>query len=128
MNEFNFTLPKYLDDTDIGPVQSGVLGYVDGKVRWYKVPNATDTCRLHIYRLPYPRLTAQEGSFEIDEQHHLSLIKWMKSMAYSKEDSETYDKDLAASNKAEFLEYCGEARQEKDRQRYKPRIVQYGGL
>lgn len=119
---------SYLDDTDTGPVTAAVIGLVDYQLRWVKVPSSVDTCRLHIYRLPYPRIADQDGTIEIEEQHHLALAYWMKYLSYSKEDAETYDKDLAAKNEMAFDRYCATARAEKERQRFKPRITHYGGL
>lgn len=122
-SDYGLAAPVSLKDTDTGTVVYAIIGLEDNKLRWYKVPTTADTCRLHIYRLPYPRITSQQSSLEIDEQHHLHLIKWMKYHAYSKEDGETYDKDLAEKNEASFIKYCEEARDEKARQRYTPRLV-----
>lgn len=121
-------VPAYLDDTDTGPVAAAIIGLADYSLRWFKVPVTADTCRMHVYRLPYPRIADQGSALEIEEQHHMHLAKWMKHLAYSKEDAETYDKDLAAKNEAAFTKYCDDAKAEKDRQRFKPRIVHYGGL
>lgn len=121
-------VPYYLDDTDTGVVSKAIIGIVDKQVRWFKVPNSSDTCRLHVYRLPYPRITDQDSALEIEEQHHIHLVKWMKHMAYAKEDAETYDKDLSERNEKAFMAYCDDAKAELDRQRFKPRIVRYGGL
>lgn len=123
INDYGIVTSTFLRDTDTGSVNYGIIGLEDNKLRWYKVPSTADTCRLHIYRLPYPRIADQEDSLEIDEQHHLHLIKWMKYHFYSKDGAETYDKDLAAKNEASFVEYCEKARAEKDRQRFKPRVV-----
>lgn len=121
--DYGITSPAFISDTDTGTVSYGIIGLEDYKLRWYKVPNTADTCRMHVYRLPYPRITSSEGTLEIDEQHHLHLIMWMKKWAYSKEDAETYDKDLALKNEQAFEAYCDRAKAEKERQRYKPRIV-----
>lgn len=114
-----------LDDDDTGEVVAAVIGVNDKKLRWYKVPVADDTLRMHIYRLPYPRITSQESVLEIDDIHHYHLLKWVKHLAYSKQDAETYDKDAAEKNRLDFLAYCEEARRELERQRYKPRQTQY---
>jgi hypothetical protein len=123
-HDYGLQSAAYLRDDDTGSVKYAIIGLEDNKLRWYKVPTVADTCRLHCYRLPYPRLTSQEGALEIDEQHHIHLLKWMKYHAYSKEDAETYDKDLADKNEAAFVKYCETARAEKDRQRFKVRAVQ----
>ena len=128
-NDYGLQIPgEYLKDTDTGVVNAGILGMEELGIRWWKVPNADDTCRLHIYRLPYPRIATTEDTLEIPEQHHLALLMWVKKHAYSKEDAETYDRDLAERNEKKFIAYCETARDELERQRYKPRTVQYGGI
>lgn len=122
--DYGLQRAESLRDDDLGEVSLALIGLEDNKLRWYKVPDIADTARMHIYRLPYPRITKQEDSLEIDEQHHIHLIPWMKYWAYSKEDAETYDRELADRNEKTFNDYCDRARSEKDRQRYKPRSVQ----
>lgn len=126
--DYGFIRPPYLDDTDTGEVVAGLLGVEKNKIRWYKVPIADDTAQLNVYRLPYPRLVDKLSCLEIDEQHHMGLLYWMKHRAYSKQDGETYDKNLAMNNETWFRNYCDQAKQEEERQRYKPRVVQYGGI
>jgi hypothetical protein len=122
--DYSRVAPFFLSDTDIGPVSDAIIGLEDYKLRWVRVPNLSETARMHIYRLPYPRITKQEDALEIEEQHHLALLKWVKHMAYEKEDAETYDKGLSEKNEQSFNDYCEAAAQEKGRQRYKPRVVQ----
>lgn len=112
-----------LDDTDTGLVKYGVLGLTDKKIRWLRVPQVAETCRLRIYRLPYPRIVDWDGVLEIDEQHHIHLIKWMKHLAYSKQDAETRNDKLAAEMKDAFDKYCVIATGEIARKRYKPRTT-----
>lgn len=130
-DDYGLVRSSYLEDTDTGTVVAAVLGIEKNRIRWFKVPTddaVTDICRLNVLRLPYPRLTDFNSCLEIDEQHHIHLLKWMKHLAYSKEDAETYDKNLAEQNEQAFERYCDTAKQEEERQRYKPRVVQYGGL
>lgn len=127
-SDYGIMLPEYFEDADTGTVDAMVLGLADDRVRWFKVPDTADTCRLNVLRLPYPRIDDQDDELEIHEQHHRHLLMWMKHLAYSKEDAETYDKDLAARNEAAFAAYCDKAKQERERQRFKPRVVQYGGI
>lgn len=134
--DYGVSLRQYLDDENTGDVTAMVLGVEKNKVRWWRVPPSDadeDTCRMNVLRLPYPRIQDEKDCLEVDEQHRLSLVMWMKYLAYSKEDAETYDKELAENNERAFYRYCGvpdgaNARQEEERQRYKPRTIQYGGL
>lgn len=126
--DYGINSTVYLDDEDTGPVTGMVLGVEENKVRWFRVPEEADTCALNVFRLPYPRCGSASEKPEIDEQHHQHLVMWMKHRAYSKEDAETYDKDLAEKNKLDFEAYCFRAKQEIERKRYRPGLVQYGGL
>lgn len=133
VRDYGIATPTYLDDTDTGDVVAMVLGVEKNAVRWYKVPTSDDTCRMNVLRLPYPRIDDDQCELEIDEQHHFHLIKWMKHLAYSKEDAETYDKELAESNELAFYRYCGvpggpNALMEEERQRFRPRVTHYAGL
>lgn len=126
--DYGIQSPAFLDDTDTGPVTHGIIGLVDGKLRWYKVPDGDDTCRLHCYRMAYPRIETQEDALECDERHHIHLITGIKARAFSKNDSEVYDAELAETNKKQFETYCERAKLERDRIRFTPRTVMYGGL
>lgn len=117
-----------LDDTDTGDVDYAIMGLQENKLRWVRVPTVADTALMHVMRLPYPRLSKEEDSLEIDVQHHLHLLKWMKHLAYSKEDGETYDRQLADKNETLFRDYCAAAKVEIGRKRHKTRVVQYRGL
>lgn len=125
VRDYGRTIGLTLDDTDIGDVSYGVLGIRKNYVRWVRVPSAVDTCRLNIYRLPYPRITAQEDDLEVDELHHMHLLLWMKKLAYGKQDAEARDDKKAAEYEAAFDRYCEQARREAERSRYKTRVIQY---
>lgn len=117
-----------LDDTDKGDVRWGVLGLEEKKIRWVRVPLTSETCRIRVYRMPYPRIVDWDTvNLEIDDMHHIHLVKWMKHMAYSKQDAEARDDKKALDNEMAFAKYCETSRNEIDRRRYKPRVVQYGG-
>jgi hypothetical protein len=128
VSDYGFTYGLSFDDTEVGVVDYGVLGVRKNEVRWVRVPAVTDTCRLHVYRLPFPRIVIQEDDLEIDVQHHIHLVLWMKHLAYSKQDAETADRKAAQDSGAAFMSYCTQSAQDIARQRYKPRIVQYGGI
>lgn len=128
ISDYGQVNPVFLDDEDIGIVTHAIIGLKDNNLRWYRVPESDDTCRLHVYRMAYPRIETQEDELEVDERHHRHLLKYVKYMAYNTEDAEIYDKDLANRNKTEFEAYCEKVRQEVERIRFKPRSVQYGGL
>lgn len=118
-----------LDPDDTGPVTHGILGIEKDKIRWLRVPDASDTCLLNVLRLPYPRISDwNNGSLEVDEDHHLHLVTGMRARAYRKQDAEARNDEMAERLEKAFSAYCEMARREAERKRYKPRVVQYGGF
>lgn len=114
---------------DEGPITSMLIGMERNKVRWLKVPASDQAVQLHVYRLPLERITDFDQELEeVDEIHHLHLLKWMKSLAYRKQDAETLDVGTADQNELLFRNYCFEAKAEFARRDHKTRIVQYNGL
>ncbi len=133
VQDYGWTTGLTFDDAKTGDVRYGVLGVREDYVRWMDVPAANDTCRLHIKRLPYPRLPTvldqlDDEALEVHEEHHLELVSWMKYLAYSKQDAEAYDPKKAETCRAAFVAYVDRARREQERRQFKPRVVQYGGL
>lgn len=113
-----------LDGTK-GPLKALVTGLEKGMVRTYPIPNLASTVELRTFRL-----SADVGAgddFEIDPQHVLNLLLWVKSKAYSVQDAETNDPRKAAGFKAEWDAYCAKAKVEQSRMRRPVSAVAYGG-
>lgn len=121
---FPFT-PHEMDLT--GPVVAVIIGMEEGKLRLIRIPTAADTINMVIERLP-AEITEESNEFEIRREHHLSLLLWMKHLAYAKQDADTFDKDKSEKMKAAFVAYCDTALTEKNRRNSKPRLIAYGGL
>lgn len=116
-------------DTTTGSVHSGVIGMERNKIRWINVPAADDTAELIIRRLPRARLTEDDDELvDIEVDHHINLLDWMKHKAYLKQDADAFDPDKAALCKAKFEEYCNLSRAEGERYKHKARSVAYGGI
>jgi hypothetical protein len=117
-----------------GVVVCAIIGMEDEKLRLVRIPAASDTLQLLVERLPVIPLSIEKDikelpdEFEVREEHHLALLLWMKHLAYSKQDVETFDERKAANYEKDFLAYCETARAEKSRRNSKPRLIQYGGL
>ena len=113
-------------DGAVGKLQVLITGMDKGFVRAHPVPNVAMTVNLRVFRLP-----ADVGSgddFEIDAQHLLPLLMWVKYKAYSIQDAETRDDKKAALNKAGFEAYCAASKLEQSRMRHSAGAVSYGGL
>jgi len=116
-------------DMQQGPVRYGVIGMQRNKIRWLKVPVVDDVVNLIIHRLPFSTIDDFDQEFDdVDEDHHLHLVDWMKHLAYSKQDADTFDAKKAVEYKAAFEGYCGFVRGEMERYKSKVRTVAYGGI
>lgn len=111
-----------------GPVHCVILGMDADKMRLVNVPTEDDELQAIVYRLPLEDITDTSTSFEIDSQHHRHLMDWMKYLALSKQDAETYDKGRAEEYKVRFWQYCDSAKWEREKREHKYRTVAYGGI
>lgn len=127
-SDYGWTRRYKLDDR-VGPLCGMVIGMQEGVVRWLDVPEKDDLVLLSVDRLPLNEITgAGQCLTDVDEIHHIHLLKWMKAMAYLKEDAETFDSNAAERNEVLFRTYCQEVRNEIARRKHKPRTVSYGGI
>ncbi len=111
-----------------GPVRALVAGMSKGVLRAWPMPNETVTINLGVFRLPLTPLTSEVSAFEIDEQHHIHLLSWMKHRAYNKHDADTYDPKQAEKYETVFRNYCFKALAEQERARRQVGTVIYGGI
>ena len=111
-----------------GPLHGMVIGEEENVVRWVNIPTANDTVRLSVYRLPIEPITGLVQDFEIRTEHHFTLLYWMKHLAFSKQDADTFDPKGAATAGDTFLARCEDARLAWERYKHKPRTIKYGGL
>jgi hypothetical protein len=115
--------------TTIGPVRYLVIGIQDDIAKWINIPDQDYQVRLLIERLPLDDITGPGLEFDdVKDHHHLYFLCWMKYLAYSKQDADTFDKVKAAEEQQKFLAYCLAARQEKEQYKHKVRVVRYGGI
>lgn len=122
-------LRRINNSTTIGRVRYMVIGMQPGLVQWVNIPDRDYAVRLLVERLPTGVITGGGQQFEgVAPHHHIHLLKWMRHMAYNKQDAETFNKAKSDVEKAEFEAYCAFARREKERQRHKVRVVRYGGI
>jgi hypothetical protein len=112
-----------------GPVRYMILGLEDGLVRWVQVPEAPDTCQLLVERMPLHEITEAGQTFDgVSEEHHYHFLKWMRHLAYRKQDIDRFNLVKSDQERDDFQQYCALALREKSRRRHKVRTVQYGGL
>lgn len=108
-----------------GPVKALVTGIEKGMVRAWPVPAQASTVLLDVFRLP--KTVGEDDKLEVDEQHHLSLLDWVKYRAYNIDDAETFDRRKSELSEARFRAYCTSAAAEQGRARHSAGVVAYGG-
>lgn len=113
-------------DGSVGPIKALITGMEKGYVRAIPKPNTAATVELRTFRLPAD--VAAGDDFEIDQQHVLNLLHWVKYRAYSVQDAETRDDAKAKTHKDAFAAYCAKATVEQSRARHTASTVIYGGL
>lgn len=114
-------------DGKTGPVSAFVIGEEGDKARVYPKSSETMVIELLVFRLPLVSIT-EDQDFEISEPHHRHLLLWIKSLAYLKQDAETFNKSLGKEFEDKFYAYCDAATLEARKQKHKTRVVQYGGV
>ncbi len=104
-------------------------GQQRGKCKVIQIPVVADTLLLSIYRLPLVHIVDDTHDLaEVDEDHHLHLLLWMKHLAYMKQDAETFDKTKSTDMEQAFRNYCLQVKAEWERYKHNTRVVRYGGL
>lgn len=91
----------------------------------------TDIIRLQVYRLPLKDLTEGSSKFEVQEsEYQRSLLPYMKYLAYSKNDVDTFEQDLADRSQAQAINVFATIKRDLRRVRYAATTgtVRYGGL
>ena len=109
-----------------GPLKALITGMEKGYVRAYPIPSVASTVELRVFRLPEDVEAGDD--FEIDPQHVLNLLLWVKYRLYMVQDADARDEKKAALNKNEFEAYCAVAKVEQSRARRPVSNVTYGGI
>jgi len=113
-------------DGRVGPTRALITGLEKGYVRTHPVPNVASVVELSTFRLPND--VGAGDDFEIDPQHILPLLYWVKHKAYGKQDTETFDARKSAEFESRFDGYCAQAKVEQSRMRRPVSAVSYGGI
>lgn len=116
-------------DNKTGPIRYFVLGLQKGYARLVQVPLENDFIDLQIYRLPLKVIDGPDQEIsDIEDDHHIHLIDWMKHLAYKKQDADTFNPKASDKGADDFEKYCAAIKAERARYMYKPGAVAYGGL
>lgn len=129
INRDDMVQRRWVFDGTTNAVRALIIGMERKKARVFPKSNETVDINLTVFRLPLVAITADgDQDFEIDEEHHLHLLSWVKHLAYLKQDAETFDRMKAKEFEDIFRAYCDEAKGEERREAFKVRTVAYGGI
>ena len=106
-----------------GEPQALIKDMQKGFFRAYPIPSSAQTLTLETLRLTETIGAGDE--FEIDEQHILNLLLWVKYRAYNNQDTEARDLVKADEYRAKFKAYCDDARIEHGRLTRNVAVVKY---
>lgn len=115
-------------DGRTGPVENIITGMDEIAVFYSPIPNIADELQLVVDRLPLLTIDSVDVELEVHEQHHRKLVIGMKSLAYGKQDAETFDKSKQERFAQEWEAYCFKSKLERGVRTGKARSVQYGGI
>ena len=117
-----------LDDTP-GTVRYMIIGEEEDYVRWIKIPDVDTTVQLVVERLPLIPISRAQQLFKgVREEHHYHLLKWVRHLAYRKQDADAFNLVKSDQERNDFVAYCELAKREKDTRKHKVRTTSYGGL
>lgn len=117
-----------LADT-VGPVRFMIIGEQENYVRWVNIPAEDTEIQLVIERLPTVTITRDRQRLDgVREEHHYHLLKWMRHLAYRKQDADTFNLVKSDQERNDFFDYCMLAKTEKGIRKHKVRTTSYGGL
>jgi len=127
---FNFS-STYKWQQATGTPRFAVTDMERNKLRLASIPQVDDTLNMQVYRLPLKDITEDSARFEVEEtEYQRGLMYMMKYLAYSKNDVDTFEQDLADRAMAAAAAFHYKAKRDMKRRRYSSHTgtVRYAGL
>jgi hypothetical protein len=106
-----------------------VLDHDNNRGRLVPAPVADDTLLLWVIRDPLDDIDDADSCTEVEDRNdQLTLLHYVKYLAYSKQDADVVDPNRASNHLAEYRLKTEETRQRLNKKRHRPGTVRYGGL
>lgn len=99
LRDLNDILPDGWDDDEGEVVACARYGNL---LRLYRTPVASGTVRLTAFCTPETPMADGSDAPTIPSRYHIKLVDWALRCAYSKQDNDLYDKDLADKHEGRF--------------------------
>lgn len=116
--------PTPLSSSNTGNITTVITGMSANALRLVPIPEGQQTLKLVVDRLP-AQIDQTSESFEIDPQHHYTLLEGIKALAYAKQDADTFDMARATTHEQNFVRLATSARRERERREHKHRNVAF---
>lgn len=118
-----------LQSNQPGEVRYLVTGQQRNKAKTIQIPMSADTLTMDVYRMPLTHVVNDTHPLdEVDEDHHMYLLDWMKHLAYKKQGAGAPDNGKSDEFELSFRSYCAQVKAEWERYKHKTRVVSYGGI
>ncbi len=99
LRDLNDILPDGWDDDEGEVVACARYGNL---LRLYRTPVASGTVRLTAFCTPETPMADGSDAPTIPSRYHIKLVDWALRCAYSKQNNDLYDKDLADKHEGRF--------------------------
>lgn len=113
----------------IGNARILAPNFSENLVRIVPIPSQDDIVELIVEHLPLNTVTCDSPALEVTElEDQLIIMDYMRSLAFLKQDADTYDPELSAKFARLFDSAADERRREIKRTRFRARSTRYGGI
>lgn len=111
-----------------GPARMLITNLQEDRWRLVPIPLIDDTIELTVEHMPVNDVT-QGAVLEVTEREdQLTMLLYMKHLAFNKQDADTYDKELADRFENAFEKKADNRRREIRRSRFRHVGMRYGGI
>lgn len=112
-----------------GPARFLITNMQEDMWRLAPIPVVDDVLELTVEHMPLETVSCDSTALEVTEREdQMTMLLWMKSVAYMKQDADTYDKELSVNAEAAFEKKADNRRREVRRSRFRHTGIRYGGI
>lgn len=113
----------------LGQARILTTNFSENLVRLVPIPVEDDTVELIVEHMPLNTVNCNSTALEVTEfEDQLIILDYMRSLAFLKQDADTYDPDLSSKFERLFDKNADERRREIKRTRFRARATRYGGI
>lgn len=112
-----------------GPARFLVTNMQEDQWRLAPIPVVDDVLELTVLHMPIDTVTCDGRALEVTEREdQMTMLLFMKHLAFGKQDADTYDKELSDRFEAAFEKKADNRRREVRRARFRHTGMRYGGI